>query len=61
MDKQLVILAIVLAVAALMIAAGVAMWSVPAGMVVAGILVAAFGWLLLADAPEPQQPKGPTK
>lgn len=42
-------LAVLLALAGALIAAGVATWSTGAALIVAGVEVAAFGWLFFGD------------
>lgn len=44
------LLALVLVTAATLVVAGVAMLFVPAAYVVAGVIVAALGWLFLVEA-----------
>lgn len=45
-----VLLALILIVAGSLIVAGVSMLFIPAAYVVAGVIVAALGWLFLVDA-----------
>lgn len=43
------ILAVLLAVSGMLVVAGVAAWSAPAGLVVAGLLLAGWSCLVLAE------------
>lgn len=49
METNLVVLAVLLALAGAAVVFGVALWSVPAAFVVGGVLGAVWSWLVLAD------------
>lgn len=49
MKTNLVVLAVLLALAGAAVVFGVALWSVPAAFVVGGVLGAVWSWLVLAD------------
>lgn len=48
--------AAMLAAASVLVVAGVAGWSGPAALIVAGLLLAGWSWLMLGDTPGPPTP-----
>lgn len=50
------IFAALLLVSSGLVVAGVAAWSEPAGLVVGGVLLAVWGWLVLGDLPTGARP-----
>ena len=53
MRWNLVVLAVLLAMAGAAVVTGVALWSVPAAFVVGGVLGAGWAWLFFLDGPKP--------
>lgn len=51
--RRLVALAVLLVLAAALIVGGVALWSVPAALIVAGVLVGVIGMAFLVEIPAP--------
>lgn len=49
---QMVILAVLLVAAAALVVAGVALWSVPLGLIVGGVLLAVLACAFLLDVPD---------
>lgn len=45
--------ALFLGIASALVVAGVAGWSTPAALIVGGVLLAGWSWLILADTPGP--------